>query len=81
MDCVLDINREEHTFECSCHGGEFDPQGNRRYGTDKCGLPLPALPQLKTRGRGNTVDVFASKLAQHRTIQGRSDVRYRRPIL
>jgi cytochrome b6-f complex iron-sulfur subunit len=59
MGCVLDVNREERTFECPCHGAEFDLHGNLRYGPRKYGLPLPPLPPLHTRVRGDTVEVFS----------------------
>lgn len=59
MGCKLDINREERIFECPCHGAEFDLHGNLRYGPRKYGLPLPPLPPLRTRVRGETVEVFS----------------------
>jgi Rieske Fe-S protein len=59
MGCVLDVNREERSFECPCHGAEFDLHGNLRYGPKKYGLPLPPLPPLRTRVRGGTVEVFS----------------------
>jgi cytochrome b6-f complex iron-sulfur subunit len=59
MGCMLDVNREERTFECPCHGAEFDLRGTLRYGPKKYGLPLPPLPPLRTRVRGETVEVFS----------------------
>lgn len=59
MGCVLDVNRDERTFECPCHRAEFDLHGNLRYGPKKYGLPLPPLPALRTRVRGETVEVFS----------------------
>jgi nitrite reductase/ring-hydroxylating ferredoxin subunit len=58
MGCMLDVNREERTFECPCHGAEFDLHGNLRYGPRKYGLPLPPLPRIQTRVRGHSVEVF-----------------------
>jgi nitrite reductase/ring-hydroxylating ferredoxin subunit len=59
MGCTLQINRAEQTFECPCHGAEFDFQGHL-HNLGKYGQVLPSLPPIKTRVKGETVEVFGA---------------------
>jgi len=59
MGCTLRINRPEQTFECPCHGAEFDLQGHI-HNPWKYGRALPPLPPIMTRVKGGTVEVFGA---------------------
>jgi nitrite reductase/ring-hydroxylating ferredoxin subunit len=58
MGCTLRINRAEQSFECPCHGAEFDLGGRLIVGPGEYHRPLPPLPPIRTRVKGETVEVF-----------------------
>jgi nitrite reductase/ring-hydroxylating ferredoxin subunit len=58
MGCTLQVNRAEQTFECPCRGAEFDLGGRLISGDEEYHRPLPPLPPIRTRVRGETVEVF-----------------------
>jgi nitrite reductase/ring-hydroxylating ferredoxin subunit len=60
MGCTLRINRAEQSFECPCHGAEFDLGGRRIVGRGEYHRTLPPLPPIMTRVKGETVEVFAA---------------------
>src|SRR5205807_8565854 len=57
MGCTLRVKRSEKTFECPCHGAEFDLQG-QIHNPRKYDRFLPPLPPVMTRVRGESVEVF-----------------------
>jgi nitrite reductase/ring-hydroxylating ferredoxin subunit len=59
MGCTLRVKREEGVFACPCHGAEFDFQGTI-HNAQKYGRNLPPLPRLRTRVKGETIEVLGA---------------------
>jgi nitrite reductase/ring-hydroxylating ferredoxin subunit len=57
MGCTLRVDRAEQTLQCPCHGAEFDLKG-QIHNPQRYGRTLPPLPAIRTRVRGETVEVF-----------------------
>lgn len=59
MGCTLRFSQSEQSFQCPCHGAEFNLKGVVRYGPKGYPLRLPPLPEIDVRVNGEAIEVRA----------------------
>ena len=40
LKCTLIFNKEEHTWDCPCHGSRFDLEGNTIFGPSEYDIKI-----------------------------------------